>query len=409
MRIAFVDLVFSWPPPGGAQADLFYTAREMQNLGHEVCLFAPCYDFEWQFNAFDPASLPFPSEPLWFSRKTHNRRDLPARIRKAVDSWRPDAVFIGFGRWLKPYVIEALAHYPIVSRYYMYEHLCMRDFCLYRNDAPCLNDIFETPDACRRCALECWDAQIATGKHTVYSHEFLLAKAHTRAWRELFTRAMRKVRVAIVNNETARARLDGHCRDVRVMPGGVDLDTCGPPPDRSERLGKAVIAMTGRTDDIRKGLDVIIEAGAGLHGVRDDFEVWVTSPHETEDMPWLRNAGWRDHTGIQRLYEEADVCVVPSLWEEPFGLVAVEAMAAGLPVVASRVGGLQHIVRHGETGYLFGPGLSGELALRLAQLLDDPGLRRRMGTAGRRLVETEYNWTAIAERHYPPLLEELAR
>jgi len=90
-------------------------------------------------------------------------------------------------------------------------------------------------------------------------------------------------------------------------------------------------------------------------------------------------------------------------------LVAVEAMASGRPVCASRVGGLQDIVVHGETGFLFDRGDSGALADSLVRLLDDANLRQRMGEAGRKRAEGEYDWKRIAAVHYPPLLEACLR
>ena len=95
------------------------------------------------------------------------------------------------------------------------------------------------------------------------------------------------------------------------------------------------------------------------------------------------------------------------MWEEPFGLVAVEAMAAGRPVCASRVGGLQEIVRHDETGFLFDRGDGAGLTKVLARLLDHPALRARCGAVGRQLVEREYDWHRVITRHYVPLIEEL--
>jgi glycosyltransferase involved in cell wall biosynthesis len=85
-----------------------------------------------------------------------------------------------------------------------------------------------------------------------------------------------------------------------------------------------------------------------------------------------------------------DVLVVPSLWEEPFGLVAVEGMARSLPVVATRSGGLQEIVEHGVTGFIVDKDAR---ALREAvePLLTDPVLRARMGEAGRDRVERMFH------------------
>jgi glycosyltransferase involved in cell wall biosynthesis len=149
------------------------------------------------------------------------------------------------------------------------------------------------------------------------------------------------------------------------------------------------------------------EAADLLAQNRSDFEVWVTWPGIEPDKDYLKAVGWRDHTGIMDLYRQADICVVPSVWDEPFGLVAVEAMATGRPVCVSRVGGLQHIVQHEETGFVFDREDSATLAAQLARLLEGAELRRRMGDAGRRRAETEYDWKQVVCKHYPPLLKEL--
>jgi len=89
------------------------------------------------------------------------------------------------------------------------------------------------------------------------------------------------------------------------------------------------------------------------------------------------------HREIMAAFAAAAVVAVPSRWPEPQGLVAVEAMASGVPVVASEVGGLAELVLPGETGLLVRPGDAGALAGALDQLLGDPALRSRMGTAAK--------------------------
>jgi spore coat protein SA len=79
-------------------------------------------------------------------------------------------------------------------------------------------------------------------------------------------------------------------------------------------------------------------------------------------------------------------------------LAAIEAMASGTPVVASRLGGLAEVVVDGETGFLVEPGDSEELGARLEALLADSQLARRMGEAARRMVLERYTWDACARR-----------
>ncbi|MCI0432176.1 MAG: glycosyltransferase family 4 protein [Gemmatimonadetes bacterium] len=79
-------------------------------------------------------------------------------------------------------------------------------------------------------------------------------------------------------------------------------------------------------------------------------------------------------------------------------------MACGLPVVASRIGGLQFTVQDGATGLLFEPGDDQDLARKIERLLDDADLRTRLGRAGRSRFEEHYAWEPIIERHYKPLM-----
>jgi glycosyltransferase involved in cell wall biosynthesis len=93
---------------------------------------------------------------------------------------------------------------------------------------------------------------------------------------------------------------------------------------------------------------------------------------------------------VLRGWRHSLVAVVPSLWPEPFGTVALEAMAAGKPVVASAVGGLADLVIDGVTGILVTPGDADQLRKAIARLLGDPALRERMGQAGRKRA-TDYS------------------
>jgi alpha-maltose-1-phosphate synthase len=100
---------------------------------------------------------------------------------------------------------------------------------------------------------------------------------------------------------------------------------------------------------------------------------------------------------VVQLYSHAACFACPSVYE-PFGLINLEAMACGTPVVASAVGGIPEVVVDGETGLLVPPGDPGILAAALGRLLADPARGARLGTAGRRRVEERFSWERIAER-----------
>lgn len=104
------------------------------------------------------------------------------------------------------------------------------------------------------------------------------------------------------------------------------------------------------------------------------------------------------HDNLAELYGRADVFAFPSIWEEPFGLPVLEAMAMELPVVASRSGGIPEIVRDSETGLLFERGDGPGLAAALTQLLDDPEARTRLGAAGRVRARELFSWRDAGRR-----------
>lgn len=409
MRLAFVDLLFSWPPHGGADVDLYHVIVHLQHLGHEVRLFGVRDMQSWERGAFAPEDLPFPAERLDFTPRQFTRKAVPRRIRTAVDAWKPDAVFVCDGFFLKPYVIQALAHYPVCARYYAYEMACHRDILRFKEGAPCPNAYLQTPDVCRRCALAHM-APVLKQRHGMAWHqEYLAAGAHRARYHAEVRSAMAALRSAIVYNEDMANLLQPFCPAVSVVPGGVNANqfAFAPPPQRAAGAPK-IILMAGRAEDPAKGLEVLRRAGALLRERRSDFEIWATLPEDSPATDWFRPIGWHSAESLRARYREADICVVPSIWDEPFGLVALEAMATGRPVCASQVGGLQSIVSDRQTGFLFPRGSAAELAAALSLLLDNPELRARMGEAGRRHVEAHYTWGEVVGRYYPSILERLA-
>ncbi len=408
MRIAFVDLWFSWPPIGGAQANMFHTIEGLRQAGHEVRLFAPVYDDLWHHAGYEPEALPFPSEPVTMNWARTTARGLCQWLRPAVDAWRPDVVFMGFGRYCKPYLIEALAHYPIISRYFLYEHLCIRDGCLYKDYETCLNDFLRTPNVCRKCTVDFWEDWLKQSDTPPDIRDLTNAGVLTPRYHRLFVESLGKCRAAVVNNAMAKERIDDYCPVVRVIPSGVKVKEREylPLRDKPARERK-VILMSGRTTDPLKGMQVLADAGSGLARYRSDFEIWVTGDDDPFQEPWFKACGWQGQGETMDLYREADIVVVPSVWAEPFGRVAVEGMAAGRPVVASRIGGLQEIVRPGETGELFEANSSAELALILERMLDNPEECARMGDRARETAANEYDWEHIVEAYYLPLLEQV--
>ena len=200
---------------------------------------------------------------------------------------------------------------------------------------------------------------------------------------------------------------------ITVIPLGVDMDRFRPAAkaDARQRLGlsldERIVLFVGRLEPL-KGVDILIGAASMLDSDVDCSVLIVggdeTTHQQVAELQGLASAlgvgervafvGAVDHDLLPLYYNAADICVVPSHYES-FGLVAVEAMASGLPVVASRVGGLTGTVKDGETGYLI-PWLCPEpFAERIELLLDNEPLRVSLGEAGREAVG-RYRWENVA-------------
>ncbi|KPL16658.1 MAG: hypothetical protein AMJ92_12630 [candidate division Zixibacteria bacterium SM23_81] len=106
-----------------------------------------------------------------------------------------------------------------------------------------------------------------------------------------------------------------------------------------------------------------------------------------------------EHELLPQFYNLADIFVFPTVMKtEGFGIVALESMACGTPVIASRIGGIPEVVREDQTGFLFEPGNFQELSEKINVLLADDAMRANLGRAGRELVESEYTWTVVAQK-----------
>jgi glycosyltransferase involved in cell wall biosynthesis len=135
---------------------------------------------------------------------------------------------------------------------------------------------------------------------------------------------------------------------------------------------------------LHKGIDVLL---AALRRMRHKTPVVLlgTPRHDTPtiDDPDITVVHNVPHAQVMASWIRASVAIVPSVWHETLGFVAVEAMITGCPVVASAVGGLREVVQDGSTGLLVPPGDPDALAAALDDLLDDPERRKLMGEAAR--------------------------
>ncbi|GMW01030.1 MAG: glycosyl transferase [Candidatus Hydrogenedentota bacterium] len=173
---------------------------------------------------------------------------------------------------------------------------------------------------------------------------------------------------------------------IRVVPNTVPLPDAAADASRGTYIG-----LAARLSE-EKGVNTLIEAARLLPGI--PFKIAGEGPlleplrkSAPANVEFLGQIGKQE---LAQFYARSRVCVVPSVWMEAFGLVAAEAMAHGIPVIATRMGALPEIVDDARTGYLFNPGDAGALARHIETLWESPGQCRAMGMEGREKVRREY-------------------
>ena len=174
---------------------------------------------------------------------------------------------------------------------------------------------------------------------------------------------------------------------------------------------KGIIHLVNAIKHMNPGFQVVLCAGApDTPEIAEEMKKAVAAAQRVRPgVIWIEEMV--DNKTKIELYSNSSAFVCPSIYE-PFGIINLEAMACGVPVIASAVGGIQEVVVHGETGYLvyldqmtespFEPlhpeKFSRDLASRVNELMADPAKRRAFGAAGRRRVEQVFGWDAIARQ-----------
>lgn len=175
---------------------------------------------------------------------------------------------------------------------------------------------------------------------------------------------------------------------------------------------KKIIVFAGRMSP-NKGVDILIQA-IKTTDMKDCCLVlvgssdWYGESGNTNDSGYLdvirqeaegldvRFTGYIENSYLPIIYSASDICVVPSRWKEPFGLVCVEAMACECAVIVSDQGGLAEIVDDGVNGLLFKSGNSYDLANKLKLITNDSMARGRLGKAAREHVCARFSWDIVA-------------
>lgn len=254
----------------------------------------------------------------------------------------------------------------------------------------------------------------------------LIATTRLKVEKDCLETADRIIATSPQEKEHMRSLVSPH-GNIDIIPCGTDIE-CFSQLDRQtvrKQLGlrpqAKVILYAGRFDP-RKGIETLVRAvgrpevrqhsdiqliivggsrpGKSDGNERDRIEKIVAQLDLTDCTTFT---GRLDHSELSRYYAAADVCVVPSHYE-PFGLVAIEAMASGTPVVASDVGGLKFTVVPEETGLLAPAEDEAAFANAIDRILSDENWREQLGKSARERVESQFSWDGVASQ-----LDELYR
>ena len=356
MRIAFA-CPYAWDDPGGVQVHVRELAEHVLASGHDVLVLAPVrerVDQAWVTAVGRPVDLPYNASNAPIDPRPWSIR----RVRRHLDAFRPDVVHV---------------HEPFTPSTSMWATLASR--------APVV-------------------ATFHTG--TVRSRLYDLAAPLLR---RVDRRISVKIAVSRVAERTAAARIGG---SFEIVPNGADVARFTGAEHADLGSGTKLL-FVGRLDE-RKGFPTAVGAFARLASERPDLRLIVVGdgPQRTavaalpaEVRARVTLLGAIPNVELPPFVSACDLFLGTSVGGESFGMVLVEAMAAGLPVIASDIPGYDEVVRDGVEGLLVPPRDPGAVAAAATTILDDPALAARLAAGGRERA-AEFDWDVVAAR-----LEEL--
>lgn len=348
MRIALA-CPYAWDAPGGVQVHVRQLGEELRRRGHEVLVLAPATDRpgeSWVRGVARPVAVPFngavaPIAP-W-----------PGRTIGELRSFHPDVVH---------------AHEPFAPSTGMWATLAAR-------------------------------APVVATFHTYSERSRALAVA-APALRLVWRRIALPIAVSGAAAEFAGRHFAGA---FRIVPNGIDVERFASATPAELPEGDRIL-FVGRLQP-RKGFGDAVRAfallaprfpGASLVVVGEGAERTALDDLAPGLRARVRMLGVPPYDELPRYHAAAEVFVAPNTGGESFGLVLAEAMAAGLPVVASDIPGFREVVRDGVEGLLVPPRDPQALAAAVARVLGDRSLARRLGEAGRRRAD-RYRWDRVAD------------
>ncbi|MEX2425304.1 MAG: glycosyltransferase family 4 protein [Thermomicrobiaceae bacterium] len=196
--------------------------------------------------------------------------------------------------------------------------------------------------------------------------------------------------------------------DYQIIPNGIDSQKFGPHvlPDPAVLSNKPTVLFVGRYDEPRKGFRYLLAAMSRVQREMPDARLLVVGPGDRQGLDrQIRRLGLHNvqvigevsNEALPGLYAACDVFCAPSTGRESFGIILLEAMALGKPVIASDIDGYRSVTRDGQEGLLVEPRNPDVLSSAILRVLREPELARKLGLAGRERARA-CSWPLIAQR-----------
>lgn len=355
MRVGLV-CPYDWAAPGGVQIHVRDLAEALIDMGHEVSVLAPMDDDRsatepWVVSGGKPVSVPYNGSVARLNIGVVST----ARVRRWIKEGGFDVVHV---------------HEPA---------------------APCLS------------MLACW---VADGPVVATWHSSVERSRAMRVAYYALQTVLEKVSARIAVSEYARQTLVEHLGgDAVVIPNGVSCRRyVGATPLPGYPRNGPTMLFLGRIDEPRKGLDVLLAALPEIIRELPDIELLVAGPGDAKAVMESLDPRVREHVRFLGLISEddkvaafhsVDLYVAPNTGGESFGIILLEAMASGAPVLASDIDAFDRVLEQGTCGAMFRNGDSVDLARRAMSVLGDPVERARLTVEGHRRALT-FDWSNVA-------------
>jgi len=243
-----------------------------------------------------------------------------------------------------------------------------------------------------RCVLYSYLPFLCSG---AFSRRPWMTKKYYSSFRATIEANRRLKGLAVASSYMKRCLIDNGFREetIELLPYFADVPKDNPPPGESILFVGRLIPEKG----VHVLIDALAEMGDGPHlvvvgdGPRDYREVLARRAVRLGLASRVEFVGDQPHENLAGFYGRSRLVAVPSVWPEPFGIVGIEAMAHGRPVVAFDAGGIRDWLVDGETGFLVPRGDTSGLVNGMKKLMDSRDLPAEMGEKGRALVRTKFN------------------